>query len=486
MSLGLKALNSSFIILIIKLIQRTLGIVSMLILARLLAPEDFGIVAIASLVVFFCDVLTESGAQQYIIQKEAIDDDDINSSWTLNIIFKCVVAVGILLLAPIIANYFEKNELVNVLYVISLILPLGALTSPSLILLKREFNYKPIMKLLVTEKVLSFIFTVSLAFYFKSYWAMIFGVTFSYAVKAIGSFLIYDYRPKFTLIKAKEQWAFSQWMLLKGAVGYSKSEFDTFIISKLFTFDVVGGFNLMKNLSTMPAREIIKPLTEPLLASFSRVKSDTDKLNFQIITSMALLFIFTVPITTFLFTHHQPIIQLLFDSRWWSYSPVLGILSILILNFTIVSILHEALISTGKIKFLFYYDLVSFVLIVAVLLSLDFQNIEDFSWARTGVAVVTVLFFTAIVFFVLKVKVLHLLLLVVPIFLAGVAAISFVGFTESLVEWGNTIELILSGIAFVITYFSCLILFYSFLYFRAEIKEFLGFILHMYKQVRNK
>lgn len=486
MSLGLKALNSSFIILIIKLFQRSLGIVSMLILARLLAPEDFGIVAIASLVVFFCDVLTESGAQQYIIQKETINDDDINSSWTLNIILKCVVAVGMLLLAPIIANYFEKSELVNVLFVITLILPLGALTSPSLTLLKREFNYKPIMKLLVTERILSFIFTLSLALYFKSYWAMIFGVVFSYAVKAIGSFLIYEYRPKFTLIKVKEQWNFSQWMLLKGAVGYSKSEFDTFIISKLFSFDVVGGFNLMKNLSTMPAREIIKPLTEPLLASFSKVKSDTEKLNFQIITSMALLFIVTVPITTFLLTHHQPIIELLFDARWWFYSPVLGILSILILNFTIVSILHEALISIGKVKFLFYYDLVSFGMIVAVLLSIDFHNIEDFSMARTSVAVVTVLFFTAIVFHLLKVKVFHLLLLIFPIFSAGVSAISIVGFAESLVDWNSTIELILSGIAFVIIYFICLMLFYSVLYFRAEIKEFLGFILYMYKQVRNR
>ena len=82
MSLGLKTLKSSFLILFVRGVQRSIGLISMLVLARLLTPEDFGVVAIASVVVFFFDVLTESGSRQYLIQKDEICEDDIHTAWT--------------------------------------------------------------------------------------------------------------------------------------------------------------------------------------------------------------------------------------------------------------------------------------------------------------------------------------------------------------------------------------------------------------------
>ena len=65
-----------------------MGLISTLILARLLVPEDFGIIAISMLVLVFVETLANTGSEQYLIQKDSIDDYDINTAWTLNLILK--------------------------------------------------------------------------------------------------------------------------------------------------------------------------------------------------------------------------------------------------------------------------------------------------------------------------------------------------------------------------------------------------------------
>jgi O-antigen/teichoic acid export membrane protein len=482
MSIGIKTLNSSVIILMTRVAQRSIGIVSMLVLARLLSPEDFGIVAIASMIVFFFDVLTESGTRQYIVQKEAVDRDDLDTAWTLNLLLKLVVGVVFFSITPLLADYFEKPQLEAALKVIALILPIGALQSPGLIMLSKELNYRPIMRLLVTEKVFSAAITVAIAYYLQSYWAMIIGVVFSYTFKSIGSYFIYHYWPKFNLSRIREQWAFSQWILLKGTLGYSKSEFDTFMISKLFSFDDVGGFNMMKNISSIPAREIIIPLSEPLLASFAIAKSSPERLQFQITTSICILLLGTAPITAYLFSYHQTVVSLLFDERWWGYSPILGVLSLLIINFSIISVFHEALVAVGKVKLLFYYDLITFSLIIGVLISLSFADSVEFAIARTAVALVSMLILTLVVIYVLKINALTLLSLSG---LIGFAAVCSVILSKVIyhVNGEALTDLLISGILFVMSYILILIAIYWVFRRTNAVKGVADFLIDLYSQV---
>lgn len=93
MSVTQKTIKSSIVIMCSRLVQRSIGIVSLLILSRLLTPTDFGVVALATMLVFLCDSLSESGAQQYIIQKKQLDDVDLNTAWSLNILLKSLLAM---------------------------------------------------------------------------------------------------------------------------------------------------------------------------------------------------------------------------------------------------------------------------------------------------------------------------------------------------------------------------------------------------------
>ena len=99
-----KLLSSSTLSVAAKVFQRLIGVVSLLILARLLSPEDFAITALTSMFIYFFDVLSNAGSEQYIIQKQQLQPHDLNTAWSLDIIIKFSLFGLLVILTPLIAN----------------------------------------------------------------------------------------------------------------------------------------------------------------------------------------------------------------------------------------------------------------------------------------------------------------------------------------------------------------------------------------------
>jgi lipopolysaccharide exporter len=457
-SIANKTINSSLFILFIRGFHRSLGLISFVILARLLSPEDFGIVALATMLVFLCDVISESGAKQYLVQKETITDEDINTAWTLGLVLKSVLAVILVICAPFISIYFESPNLLLPLQVIALNLPFSALLSPGVYLHKRELNYKPIMKLEVYQKIISFVVSVCLAFYLMNYWAMIIGVVVSTCATVFFSYIFCPRKPKVTLINLTEQWAFSKWMLLKAIIGYIKSEIDTIFVSKLFSIETLGGFNMMKNLSSIPSREIIQPLSEPLLAAFSKVKLDKEKFNLQVLTSSALLLTLTLPCAAVLMMYSDEIVIVMLGGKWQSYSTILALLSFFILNFSIAAVFQQALISKEKVKFIFYYDLATFLCIILIL-SVFFQgDISDFALIRVCFAAFSILILILISWRILQFSLKKYVVLLLPILASTILAVQTIRIPAILDN--IYLDLFLRLVVFVVAYGLSVIIFY--------------------------
>ncbi|MFT5179019.1 MAG: lipopolysaccharide exporter, partial [Alteromonas macleodii] len=199
MNLARKVASSTSLILIVRLFQRGIGIISLLILARLLTPQDFGVVAIATMLVFLFDTLSEGGTQQYIIQKKTLDDSDIVTAWTISILSKLALFVALLALTPVLANFLNAPEAESAIRAMALVLPISAFASPQLFMHRRDLEYGIISKILLIERVVSFLVTVVLAFILENYWAMIIGVLAAYTSKTLLSHCYAPYPLKFSL-----------------------------------------------------------------------------------------------------------------------------------------------------------------------------------------------------------------------------------------------------------------------------------------------
>ena len=292
----------------------------------------------------------EIGNQQYIIQKTEVTEADLNTAWTMNIVIKSTMFVLILFLAPFLADFFETPELTTALAVAAITLPLRALKSPGMMLLAREINYRPIFWLSLWQKGLSFIVVVAWAFASPSHWAIISGTLVSGLVFTIGSYRVHNFRPHWTLVHFRQQWQFSQWLLLRGIVGFTRSQIDNLMVSRLFGTAQLGGYNLVREVSLLPALSAIIPMSQPLLAAISESKVDRQALAYRIRLSLALMITVLTPITAFIMLYPELIIRVLLGPGWSEFSPLLEPFGLFFFTFCLFALVSDAIIAQGKVK----------------------------------------------------------------------------------------------------------------------------------------
>tara|TARA_Y100000780_G_C13671339_1_gene412491 strand:- start:95 stop:1567 length:1473 start_codon:yes stop_codon:yes gene_type:complete len=356
-SIAKKSVISAVTMLALSFLQRGLGFISTVILARLLTPEDYGIIAIIYLVVFLADALSNLGGAQYIIHKAKIDDDDLNTAWTINIILKSTFYLIAALAIPFILHFLEMPDLLIPMLVTLLILPISSITNPGEYLFHKNLELRSFFWMNLIARVSVFIITVILAYVYKNYWALIFGTLFSYLLPALGTYFIHDYRPRLSLIRFNQQWRFSKWVFYNSFIGYIKAQIDVMFISKFFQPADIGGYNMMKNLARMPDRIIISPLASTFLSTYSKVKHDRDKLNKVANVSVLALCSLLCPLAVFFFFNSIAITQILLGEKWLEYTDVFRVLVLSLILTPMAVFTKNYTMAFGSVKSFFYLDL---------------------------------------------------------------------------------------------------------------------------------
>ena len=443
-----RVLKSSFFLLAIQVVQRSLGIISTLILARLLTPEHFGIVALVTIALQFFELLVETGNQQYIIQKDHVEDDDLNTAWSMDISIKTAMAIAVILCAPLMANFFETPELTAALAVAALALPIRAFKTPGMMLLAREINYHPVFWLTLWQKAASFITVVTIALIHPSHWAIIIGTLVSAVIMSTGSYKVHSYRPSWTLKHLHTQWKFSQWLLARGIVGFTRSQIDNLLVSKLFGTSQLGGYNLVREVSLLPALTAIIPMTEPLLAAVAENKNDPKVFSYRVRLSFALLISALAPLTTFMMLYPELIVTVLLGHQWEAYASLLQPFGLFFFTFCLFSLMSDTIIAQGRVKALFLFDILSTALIILILLLAGTGDLEIMAWTRGWLAIITTLLLLVLLNYWSSLNLPRLAILCVPAFIgSGVAAWSISFFPLDRVD--PKIQLAIKGSVFL-------------------------------------
>ena len=436
MSLTAKTAKSIFYTGSTKLVQRGLGTVSMLILARLLTPEDFGIVSICTLAVFLFNSLSDVGSKQYIVSTNVVNDDVLNTAWTINIIMKTIIWTFFMVSSPYIANFLEQPEILNPLRFLSLILLFSSLGNPGVWTLSRDLNYKPLFKMEVVSKIISFISVLLIAFYYQSYWAMLFGVVLSYLIPCILSHFICSHRPRLILSNISEQVKYSQWVIANSIIGYARGEGDSVLVAKYFNLEMIGIYTMFKNLSNMPLTQLILPATDPLLATFSTSIRAGNFRTYQMNIVMLLLLSIVVPLATLMAYFNEEIVLLFLGEKWVEHAYIFSILVYILIPTVIFKPLSVYMLADGGYKPIVYYQtFMTFITLATLYIIID-GDLKQFSIDRVLISIGSVILFS--IYFQRKYKLFRLKDLVVFIlpFIASSSSIFIVDlFDYSYLNW---------------------------------------------------
>ena len=175
---------------------RSIGIVSSLLLIRLLAPDMFGVMALATIYIGLFEVFSHLGVNRYLIAQTELTDDDLNKAWTLNIGIRLLISLALMLSSGMISELVKDTRVQNVVIAIAIINFIGAFGNTALIRLEKAVNFKPINTLNIYVKVFSTVVTLTVAFFYPTYWALIAGNFTAMLSGLIGGYLLISYKPK--------------------------------------------------------------------------------------------------------------------------------------------------------------------------------------------------------------------------------------------------------------------------------------------------
>jgi lipopolysaccharide exporter len=381
------------------ILNKLIGLVSTLILARVLLPEDFGIVAIATIAIGFFQILSNTGSLLYLLRKEEVSDSEINTSFTINLLIRgslCFCMSGV---SFIFADWYDDERLILLIIALSIVFFVQTLQSPGVIYLKRAQNYGKIVKLNVISKVFAVTASVFVALIYQSYWALVAGQAISALISSLGSYFIIPYRPKLELSNAKKQWVFSGWIIPQAILGFFRTQLDTILVSSTFGKSELGSYHTMKYFAFMPSAYLIIPISETFLVELRKAKIDHRYFCNQFNASLILVLLLAIPICGFFFKFHEDIIRILLGENWLKYSELLAALSMLIPASSIFHHCCRTIIVHNKPKHILFYEIVSFTLLYGTLFFIGLDNLLFFTYARGSIENIMCLLFLVYVSF---------------------------------------------------------------------------------------
>jgi lipopolysaccharide exporter len=458
------ALTSGILMLSASWIAKTLGLLSTIILARLLSPEDFGLVAITMLVIHFLHVFAQTGAQQYLLSKNIINDDDLNTAWSINIILHSFIALLLFCFAGLIADFF-KADLTLALKVSSFILIIIGLNNPAISIAKREFKYSGIFKLALLVKFISFSVTITIAFYTHSYWALIIGSICHYTVNTIGSYFIYPYKPSFCLKNFRQQWGFSKWVLLRGFTGYIRSKGDAFLIAKFFTTSEIGLFTVAKDFAMLVYEQIATPIAEIIMTSVQKTSNNKGDIPHIVEKYLLILISLLAPIICLLSLLSESIVTIILGEKWLAAAPILTILTLLGVSTSITVVFNSTLTALKRTKLTFKIDIITTIIILTTLFLLKDIKLINFAILRTALDASVLISYLMFTKWVIGLSLRSTLKNLTPTLIATCLMAIVVSLFADIITISNFLNLVLvSGISLIVYLFVLIILVNSFPY----------------------
>lgn len=332
-------------------IDRLIGLISTLILARLLVPEDFGIVAMASIVVGLVDTLLDLGVGSALIQNRNAGRDDFDTAWTLRLAQGALAAIALWLAAPLAAGMFHDPRLVDVIRAMALTVILGGFENIGIVAFQKNMEFGRDFRFFFCRRLSGFVVTIALAFSLHSYWAMVVGALVGRTAGVLLSYILHDYRPRFSVAKLGAMWSFSQWILVRNLGAYGLLQLDKFLIGRRTDAATMGAYSLADEISSMPTTELLAPLGRVLFPLFVRVADDVALLRQAFCKAIGLQTLFALPAGVGLALVARDAVPLLLGDQWLLAIPLVQTLALISVFTALSHASSYVLLALGKVWF---------------------------------------------------------------------------------------------------------------------------------------
>ena len=358
---------------ITELLAKLIVPITNLILARILAPDAFGVIATITTITSFADMLTDAGFQKYIIQHDFQNEEELhqnaNVAFLSNFVFSLFLWIIIVIFRDLIVSLLGSPNLGIPLVIASLQLPLTALSSIQMALYKRDLDFKTLFYRRIISVILPFIITIPLALIGFNYRSLIIGTLCGHISNIIILLIKSKWRPTtfFSFNILKKMISFSVWSLMDSIIIWLGSYIDVFIIGNVFDTYYLGLYNNSLHTVNAIMNIITASITPVLLSSLSKYQNDNEKFNSTLFNFQKLMSYIIIPMGVGIFLYKELVVEILLGSEWLEAANIIGIMS-LITPFIIVlsNCVSICYIAKGKPKLSLIAQLIYLIPLVPI------------------------------------------------------------------------------------------------------------------------
>lgn len=313
---------------LLRFLERCIGVVSTIVLARLLVPADFGVVAMAMSVYAALEIMTAFSFDLALIQNREAGRDHYDTAWTFNVLFGLGLMVGLIALAWPTASFYADDRVAPVMMVLGVAAVIRGLENIGIIEFQRDLNLAQEFKIGLARKIGGFVVTIAAALAWQSYWALIAGILTQRLIGLVMSFTMHQFRPRFSFAAKVELLSFTKWLALNNVVLFVVHRANDFIIGRIVGPGALGAYNISYEVSQLPTTEIVFPVSRALFPGFATIANDKSQLRGVYLQVLALTAWFTLPISVGMIFLAEPLVLLLLGAKWEAAIPLITLLSV--------------------------------------------------------------------------------------------------------------------------------------------------------------
>jgi len=316
---------SSFWKIVEQFSTKGVSLIFSIILARILEPNDYGLIALTVVFTNLSDILIDGGFSTALIRKKDVDDYDFSSVWLINIIISIVLYVVIFVSAPIVSQFYGEEELAAVLRVIGLVLFIQAFSSVRTAFVNRNMQFKLLFRCNIIATLVSGIMGIISAYMGFGVWALVIQRIMQQLILTMLLFIKLELKLRFQFNsdRIKEMLKFSMGVVSSSLINYLSSSLYSLIVGKKYSVENLGYFDKGAQLPTQISLYTFGAMSSVLLPTLASYQSDLNRVK-QIVRKVVQITGYLIaPMMVGLALVSEELVVLLFTEKWLPIVPIM-------------------------------------------------------------------------------------------------------------------------------------------------------------------
>ncbi len=402
-SLANKVVRGGIWVFTLRITNRCLGFIRTIILARLLVPEDFGLIGIAMLAASTLASFSHTGFQSALIQKKDDIKTYLDVAWTTLAIRGIVLSAILFLSAPLIAEFFNSVQAELVIMVIAVNALIAGFGNIGIVFFQKDLQFKKQFIYDFSATIVDLVVSISLAFILRNVWALVWGGVAKNITRFCLSYILHSYKPRLSFSKDKFRDLFGYGIWISGStiLIFLITQGDDIFVGRMLGVTALGFYQMAYLLSNLPSTEITDVISRVTFPAYSKLQDDLMKIRDAYLKVLQVTAYVSIPLAggiwvlSFEFTH------IFLGEKWLPMVPAINILALAGAIGSISATTRPIFHGIGKPKVDTTWQIIKLLLLVAVIYPLTIK------WGISGSAIAVLIstFISAIGFSVMAIRI---------------------------------------------------------------------------------